>query len=695
MKDDKKIKTIRGIYINREISWLKFNERVLEEAQDENNPLCERLSFLSIYQTNLDEFFMVRVGSLEDQRLLNDDARENKTNLNPDEQIDEILKQVKILNETKDKTYFDLMKKIENYGIKLVRFQSLSKEDARYIRNYYMQEIVPLLSVMIVGRKQPFPFLKNGYIYALAVLEKKGKKKLGIIPCDSEVLPRMISVPGMENTYMLLEELILHFVSSVFEGYEIHEKSLLRVTRNADIDVHKVYDEDLNYRDQMEQVVKLRKKLAPVRLELTRNINSEMLEQLCGYCEVEPKQVFYSKSPLDLSFVFKIQDLLRGKQSLFFEKRMPQQSPSVSIYEPMIPQIQKRDILLSYPYESIRPFLRLLQEAARDPDVYTIKMTLYRLARNSKVVEALAEAAENGKQVDVLVELKARFDEKNNIEWSRRLEDAGCHVVYGIDGLKVHSKLCLITKKTENGIQYITQIGTGNYNENTARLYTDLCLITSDERIGKEAAEVFRKILIGDMVKSSKHLLVAPKCLQKPILDMIDDEINEARNGRDAYIGVKINSLTDKKIIDKLVEASCAGVKIELIVRGICCLLSGIEGKTDNIKIRSIVGRFLEHSRIYIFGTSDRDKIYISSADYMTRNTLRRVEVAAPVYDDNLKERIRKMFNIMMNDNVKARTQLSDGSYKIISNGEEPINSQEYFYEQSYMAAKNKSDTKI
>lgn len=695
MKDDKKIKTIRGIYINREISWLKFNERVLEEAQDENNPLCERLSFLSIYQTNLDEFFMVRVGSLEDQRLLNDDARENKTNLNSDEQIDEILKQVKILNETKDKTYFDLMKKIENYGIKLVRFQSLSKEDARYIRNYYMQEIVPLLSVMIVGRKQPFPFLKNGYIYALAVLEKKGKKKLGIIPCDSEVLPRMISVPGMENTYMLLEELILHFVSSVFEGYEIHEKSLLRVTRNADIDVHKVYDEDLNYRDQMEQVVKLRKKLAPVRLELTRNINSEMLEQLCGYCEVEPKQVFYSKSPLDLSFVFKIQDLLRGKQSLFFEKRMPQQSPSVSIYEPMIPQIQKRDILLSYPYESIRPFLRLLQEAARDPDVYTIKMTLYRLARNSKVVEALAEAAENGKQIDVLVELKARFDEKNNIEWSRRLEDAGCHVVYGIDGLKVHSKLCLITKKTESGIQYITQIGTGNYNENTARLYTDLCLITSDERIGKEAAEVFRKILIGDMVKSSKHLLVAPKCLQKPILDMIDDEINEARNGRDAYIGVKINSLTDKKIIDKLVEASCAGVKIELIVRGICCLLSGIEGKTDNIKIRSIVGRFLEHSRIYIFGTSDRDKIYISSADYMTRNTLRRVEVAAPVYDDNLKERIRKMFNIMMNDNVKARTQLSDGSYKIISNGEEPINSQEYFYEQSYMAAKNKSDTKI
>ncbi len=684
----KDIKTTKGIYINREISWLKFNKRVLEEAQNENVPLCERLSFLSIYQSNLDEFFMVRIGSLEDQKLLEGDERENKTNLTPQEQIDAILKKVRKLNEEKDEAYFELMSGIERHGIKIVRFSSLSGSEAKAIENYYLQEILPLLSVMIVGRKQPFPFLKNKEIYALAVLERKGKQKIGIIPCDSEILPRLVPVPGDKNTYMLLEELILHYMAKVFDGYKIQEKSLLRVTRNADIDVHKVYDEDLNYRDQMERVVMLRKKLAPVRVELTRNINNDMLSQLCGYCGVQPEQVFYSKSPLDLSFVFDIQDLLRGNAELFFERRIPQQPSSVDAHRPMIEQIKEKDILLSYPYESIRPFLRLLQEAAQDPKVYMIKMTLYRLAKNSKVVEALVEAAENGKQVDVLVELKARFDEKNNIEWSRRLEDAGCHVVYGIDGLKVHSKLCLITRRSDDGIEYITQIGTGNYNEKTARLYTDLSLMTADRRIGEEATEVFREILIGNMVKSAKHLLVAPKCLQKPVLDMIDDEIKAAKEGKEAYIGVKINSLTDKKIMDKLAEASEANVKVELIVRGICCLLSGIQGKTENITIKSIVGRYLEHSRIYIFGTPDRDRIYISSADYMTRNTLRRVEVAAPIYDEDIKRRIREMFAVMMSDNVKARTQLSDGNYKVIADQNPPVNAQELFFEKAYERAK-------
>ena len=684
----KDIKTTKGIYINREISWLKFNKRVLEEAQNENVPLCERLSFLSIYQSNLDEFFMVRVGSLEDQKLLEGDERENKTNLTPQEQIDAILKKVRKLNEEKDEVYFELMSGIERHGIKIVRFSSLSGSEAKAIENYYLQEILPLLSVMIVGRKQPFPFLKNKEIYALAVLERKGKQKIGIIPCDSEILPRLVPVPGDKNTYMLLEELILHYMAKVFDGYKIQEKSLLRVTRNADIDVHKVYDEDLNYRDQMERVVMLRKKLAPVRVELTRNINNDMLSQLCSYCGVQPEQVFYSKSPLDLSFVFDIQDLLRGNTELFFERRIPQQPSAVDAHRPMIEQIKEKDILLSYPYESIRPFLRLLQEAAQDPKVYMIKMTLYRLAKNSKVVEALVEAAENGKQVDVLVELKARFDEKNNIEWSRRLEDAGCHVVYGIDGLKVHSKLCLITRRSDDGIEYITQIGTGNYNEKTARLYTDLSLMTADRRIGEEATEVFREILIGNMVKSAKHLLVAPKCLQKPVLDMIDDEIKAAKEGKEAYIGVKINSLTDKKIMDKLAEASEANVKVELIVRGICCLLSGIQGKTENITIKSIVGRYLEHSRIYIFGTPDRDRIYISSADYMTRNTLRRVEVAAPIYDGDIKRRIREMFAVMMSDNVKARTQLSDGNYKVIADQNPPVNAQELFFEKAYERAK-------
>lgn len=676
----------REIYVNRELSWLMFNKRVLEEAQNEQVPLCERLSFLSIYQSNLDEFFMVRVGSLEDQKLLPGGNRENKTNMNPQEQIDAILRNVKNLNADKDATYAEVMDKIaEQTGLRLVTFVNLSKTDTRYLENFFRQEIVPLLSVMIVGRKQPFPFLKNRSVYALAILEKKGgKRKIGIIPCDSEMLPRLIRIPGMPKTYILLEELILHFMPTVFSGYRSQERSLLRITRNADIDVNKVYDEDLNYRDQMEQVVKLRKKLAPIRLELTRDIPPVMVDQICDYCELEPQQVFYSQSPLDLSFLFEIQDLLRDKTALFYEKKIPQPSPSVDMFTPIIPQILKKDVLLHYPYESIRPFLHMLQEAASDQKVNSIRMTLYRLAKNSKVVEALVEAAENGKQVEVLVELKARFDEANNIEWSRTLEDAGCHVVYGVDRLKVHSKLCLITRKDGSQIQYITQIGTGNYNEKTSRLYTDLSLFTANEEIGREAFKVFQEILIGNTVEETKHLLVAPKCLQKPVLGMIDEEIRYAKEGCPAYIGIKINSLTDKTIIKKLIEASRAGVKIEMVVRGICCLISQVPGETENIRIKSIVGRYLEHSRIYIFGTPDRDRIYIASADFMTRNTLRRVEVAAPIYDEGLKERIRNIVRMMIADNVKGRVQQADGSYLIDKTADEPFNAQEKLYEMAY-----------
>lgn len=676
------------IYVNRELSWLKFNQRVLEEAQNPKVPLCERMSFLSIFQSNLDEFFMVRVGSLEDQKLLSKEVRENKTNMTPQEQIDAICKGVEKLNKTKDFIYAQVMEEVAAQGVRLVDFRSLSNGEAKYLETYFMQEIVPLLSVMIVGRKQPFPFLKGQEIYALAILgTKSGKEKIGIIPCNSDVFQRVIPIPGSSNTYILSEELILHFLPKVFEDYKVLEKTVMRVTRNADIDVHKVYDEDLDYRDQMAQVVKLRKKLAPVRLEMTRDIAPKMVKKICEYCELESQRVFYSKSPLDLSFLFQIQDSLRGNPELVYEKRIPQQSAMVDADKPILPQILEKDILLSYPYESIRPFLKMLQEAAEDPKVISIRMTLYRLAKNSKVVEALVEAAENGKQVDVLVELKARFDEANNIEWSRRLEEAGCHVVYGVDGLKVHSKLCQITRKEENEIQYITQIGTGNYNEKTARLYTDLSLLTAQKEIGEEAAKVFQALLLGQTVEETKHLLVAPKCLQAPVLQMIQQEIEEAQAGREAYIGVKVNSLTDKKIIDKLVEASQAGVKIDMVVRGMCCLKSGIEGYTENIHIRSIVGRFLEHSRIYIFGTANRDKIYIASADYMTRNTLRRVEVAAPIYDERLKLRIREMFITMLSDNVKGRVQQPDGSYCLPKEVETPLNSQEYFFEESYIAA--------
>lgn len=690
IQQEKRVKKVNhiGLYENRELSWLKFNERVLEEAEDTSVPLCERMTFLSIFQSNLDEFFMVRVGSLEDQKLLSQKLRENKTNMTAGEQIEAILKRVAELNERKDATYASIMKEVGEKGVHLTDFKALAKSESKYLEEYFMKEIVPLLSVMIVGRKQPFPFLKGQEIYALAVLgTRNGKKKIGIIPCSSSVFPRLIRIPTKDDTYMLVEELILHFLPKVYKGYKVLEKSVIRVTRNADIDFNAVYDEDLDYRDKMAQIVKLRKKLAPVRLELSRDINEEMIKQVCEYAEMEEPHVFLNQAPLDLSFLFQIEDILRKDANLVYQRRVPQPSPMLKSNEHIIPQILDHDVLLSYPYESIKPFLQMLQEAARDPEVISIRMTLYRLARNSKVVEALTEAAENGKQVDVLVELKARFDEANNIEWSRTLEDAGCHVVYGIDGLKVHSKLCLITRKVGDEIQYITQVGTGNYNEKTSRLYTDLSLITADKRIGEEAAKVFQAILLGSVVEDMEHLLVAPKCLQNKVLAMIENEIQIAKEGKPAYIGIKINSLTDKKIIDKLIDASRAGVKIDMVIRGINCLRSGIPGDTDNIHIVSIVGRFLEHSRIYIFGTHDRDKVYIASADFMTRNTLRRVEVAAPLYDETVKNKVRKMFATMLRDNVKAREQQPDGSYQKLSVVGPVLNSQEYFYEEAYMEA--------
>lgn len=689
-QEEKTVKKVNhiGLYENRELSWLKFNERVLEEAEDTSVPLCERMTFLSIFQSNLDEFFMVRVGSLEDQKLLSQKLRENKTNMTAGEQIEAILKRVAELNERKDAIYASIMKEVGEKGVHLTDFKALAKSESKYLEEYFMKEIVPLLSVMIVGRKQPFPFLKGQEIYALAVLgTRNGKKKIGIIPCSSSVFPRLIRIPTKDDTYMLVEELILHFLPKVYKGYKVLEKSVIRVTRNADIDFNAVYDEDLDYRDKMAQIVKLRKKLAPVRLELSRDINEDMIKQVCEYAEMEEPHVFLNQAPLDLSFLFQIEDILRKDANLVYQRRVPQPSPMLKSNEHIIPQILDHDVLLSYPYESIKPFLQMLQEAARDPEVISIRMTLYRLARNSKVVEALTEAAENGKQVDVLVELKARFDEANNIEWSRTLEDAGCHVVYGIDGLKVHSKLCLITRKVGDEIQYITQVGTGNYNEKTSRLYTDLSLITADKRIGEEAAKVFQAILLGSVVEDMEHLLVAPKCLQNKVLAMIENEIQIAKGGKPAYIGIKINSLTDKKIIDKLIDASRAGVKIDMVIRGINCLRSGIPGDTGNIHIVSIVGRFLEHSRIYIFGTHDRDKVYIASADFMTRNTLRRVEVAAPLYDETVKNKVRKMFATMLRDNVKAREQQPDGSYQKLSMVGPVLNSQEYFYEEAYMEA--------
>ena len=673
------------VYMNRELSWLKFNERVLEEAENKKVPLCERLTFASIYQSNLDEFFRVRVGSLVDQMLLGGKIRDNKTKMTAKEQIEEVLHQVMKLNRRKDAVYDAIMGQLEDYGVRLVDFRKISKKESEYLEKYFLNEIAPVISPTIVGKRQPFPFLKNNEIYAVVVLQtKSGKEKLGIIPCSNTGFKRLVELPTA-GTYILAEELILHYIPEVFKRYNIKAKSLIRVTRNADIDADVLYDEDLDYRDFMAELIKRRKKLAPVRLELTREMDGEIVDVLCDYLELDSDYVFQVQAPLDLSFVFEIQDTLRKTPELFYEKRVPQKSSQFRDGEPVFPQIREKDKLLSYPYESMKPFLNFLREAANDKEVISIKMTLYRVAKHSKIVEYLIDAAENGKEVLVLVELKARFDEENNIEWSRRLEDAGCRVIYGLDGYKVHSKLCLVTRKSEGQVEYYTQIGTGNYNEKTARLYTDLSLMTANVEIGLEAAKVFQALSMEETVDNVQHLLVAPRCLQNKVLSMIDEEIACAKEGKEAYIGLKMNSLTDKKIIDKLIEASQAGVKIDMVIRGICCLIPGVKGKTENIQVRSIVGRFLEHSRIYIFGTQEREKVYIASADFMTRNTLRRVEVATPIYDKDLKMQLEEMFITMLSDNQKARQEDSRGNYEIAEAQETPLNSQEFFYEQAYM----------
>lgn len=680
-----------NVYMNRELSWLKFNERVLEEAENPEVPLCERMTFVSIYQSNLDEFFRVRVGSLQDQMLISTEIRENKTKMTSAEQIRAIIKEVKKLNQRKDKAYEKLMKKIEEYGITLINHASAKSEEKKFLEKYFMKEIMPLSSPTIVGKRQPFPFLKNGEIYAVVVLETRNKKeRIGIIPCSNNMLTRMVELPGGKGRYMLIEDLILHYIGKVFKGYKVKGKSLLKVVRNADIDADAAYDEDLDYREFMEDLMKQRKKLSPVRIDLSREMDETVVDALCRYLDVTPDRVFRSEAPLDVSFVFQLQDLLRRNTELFYEKRVPQKSPEFKDGQSILQQITQEDKLLSYPYDSIRPFLKMLTEAAEDDSVISIKMTLYRLAKQSKVIEALCEAAENGKEVVVLVELRARFDEENNIRWSRMLEEAGCQIIYGLEHYKVHSKLCLITRRGENGIQYITQIGTGNYNEKTARLYTDFSLMTANEQIGMDAARVFQALAKGEVVEDMEHLLVAPKCLQSKVIEKIEEQIQKQKNGETAYIGLKMNSLTDKRIIDKLIDASKAGVKIDMIVRGICCLIPGVEGETENIHVISVVGRFLEHSRIYIFGNGEEAQYYIGSADFMTRNTVKRVEVAAPVYSERLKKRL-----LMLSDNKKARKEDAKGAYSVVECKGQPINSQELLYQEAYAKAAVNSSNQL
>lgn len=675
-------------YANRELSWLKFNERVLDEAASHHVPLCERMAFFSIFQSNLDEFFMVRVGALYDQMLADNHARENKTWMTSEEQLQAIFEKTRIISQRKDHIYKQYMEELEEQGVELLSFFDMLPEDKVYLEKYFEESILPLLSPQVIGKKQPFPFLKNKEIYAVVVLGGKKGDKLGIIPCSNEVFKRLIPVPSGKNHYMLVEELILHYIPEVFDHYEVKSKSLIRIIRNADIDVDEAFDdEELDYRDCMKKLISTRKKLCPVKLEHSRVLDDTVIEHLRRDLGIFKDQVFHTETPLELSFLFQIQNALREKKELFYEKRVPQNSPEFVDDKPVLDQICEKDKLLFYPYESMKPFIRLLKEAGNDTRVVSIKMTLYRVARNSQIVEALIDAAENGKEVVVLVELRARFDEENNIEWSQRLEDAGCRLIYGLDHIKVHSKLCQITYMSEEGICYVTQIGTGNYNEKTSKLYTDLSLMTADQAIGEEAAEVFHKLCLAQTVEHTNHLLVAPNCLQNKLIDKIDAEIAKVQDGNAGYIGVKMNSLTDKKLIDKLIEASMAGVQIDLIVRGICCLIPEVEGYTDNIQVISIVGRYLEHSRIYIFGKGEDSEVYIASADFMTRNTTKRVEVATPVYSPELKERILESFNLMLRDNVKASVLKSDGNYYHRDGGDIQLNSQEYFYADAYRKA--------
>lgn len=677
-------------FINRELSWLSFNERVLDEAGNPEVPLAERLTFASIYQTNLDEFFMVRVGSLKMQQESDGDMRENKTNMNPGEQISAIFERVKSLEKKKELIYGRLMEGLERQKIRLVNFNRLSDDEGKILENYFDDEIAPFLSPMIVGKQQPFPFLANKELYASVFLfSKSGKSKIGIVSCSSSVFRRLIEIPSRPGNFMLCEELILHFVKKLFPHHTVHEKSLIRITRNADIDENDALDEDIDYRNFMEGLLRQRKRMNPVRLELSRDLSENSEKELCRLLRIDETAVVSTRTPLDLKFVFEIRNSLRGKPSLFYKKRTPRPSPGLSIKKKIIPQIEKNDVLLFYPFESIKPFINLLHEAASDKSVLSIKITLYRLADKSKIVDALVEAAENGKEVVVLIELRARFDEAANIDISRRLEDAGCLVLYGPGEYKVHSKLCLLTRHTPQGLSYITQVGTGNYNEKTAELYTDFALITADRKIGEDAANIFKSFQLGETVEEAGNLLVAPHCFKSKIISLIEGEIKKSREGRKSYIGIKINSLTDKLIIDKLIEASGEGVRIEMCVRGICCLVPGIKGKTENIKVVSIVGRFLEHSRIYIFGEGADEKIFIGSADFMTRNMERRVEVAVPVLADSIKESVRHIFGLVMSDTEKGRILTGSGKYsEIRADGSRNFNSQEYFYEEAYKAAR-------
>lgn len=659
---------------NRELSWLKFNKRVLEEATDSTVPLMERLKFLAIFSNNLDEFFMVRVGSLFDLSLMAPEEIDNKSGKTPAEQLQDIFDEVKPLIKFRDEVYSNLCHELSPYGIIDSKYSDLSKSEKKYVENYYRMYIAPILSPQIIDKSHPFPHLKNKALYTAVLLKSGHKELLGIIGVPDTVEP----ILKIENSgkYIRAEEIISAHINDYFGTFKPECHATISVTRNADLTIDEEnFDEDsYDYRSYMSSILKKRDRLAPVRLEM-QGTKSSLAELLASRLGLSESQIFYSNCPLKTNYIFGLNGF---DKSLYYDEFTPAYPSYLAENRSLISQIQAKDVLLFYPYHTMQTFIDLLKEAAVNPNVVSIKMTIYRLASNSAVARSLCKAAENGKEVTVLVELRARFDEKNNIEWAKQLEEAGCNVIYGIENFKCHSKICLITMKNKNSYSYITQIGTGNYNEKTSSMYTDFSLMTANREIAADAALFFKNMLIGELYGNYSELIVAPSTMRSSIIRLIDAEASRGENGR---IIIKANSITERTLIDKLSEASQKGVKIHLIIRGICCLVPGIKGKTENITVTSIVGRFLEHSRIYIFGSGETSSMYISSADIMTRNQSHRVEIGCPVYDQDIKDFISSYVNLLINDNVKSRILLPDGSYvkPLVKEGYKLIDAQRYY----------------
>ena len=662
---------------NRELSWLKFNQRVLEEAKDSSVPLLERMKFVSIFTSNLDEFFMIRVGSLYDMSLTDNSTIDSRLGMNPKEQLDAIFAAVAPLYKERDKTYSEIKKLLNPYGVCGLSIKELEQQEKKYVKKYFKDQILPILSPQIVDANHPFPHLLNKELYVIASLKQNGTSMIGIVPVP-QFVSDILYLPGHDIRYIRMEKVIMEYLDVVFDKYEVSNKNYICVTRNADVSPD---DEALEINDDfrllMQETLHKRRRMAVVRMETAEPLDKELEKYFCDKFKITPAQIYRTKMPMKLDYIFSIMDKVPAslKRSLIDEPFTPQPSRYLTDGK-VIPQVKKKDILLSYPYESMDPFLRMIKEAAYDPTVLTIRITIYRLAKKARLVEYLCAAAENGKEVTVLIELRARFDEQNNIDWSERLEEAGCRVIYGFEGYKVHSKICLITYRNRNNIEYITQVGTGNYNEKTATMYTDVSLITADKGIGEDAAVFFKNMSIGNLNGSYQHIIVSPTSLKPKVLSLMDEEIKKGTNGR---IIMKMNSVTDVDFIQKVSEASNAGVKVDLIVRGICCILPGVKGYTENLRVTSIVGRYLEHPRIFLFGTGADQKIYIGSADMMTRNTEKRVEVACPVYDETIRKQLTHMLKIMLADNVKARELKSDGKYYMKEKGTSKVNSQEYF----------------